>query len=110
MAAPEYSRLWTCRKRYSWQSVTSREKARSSPVLQAVRQATSESRAAFEVEYGTITPKLHIAASVEQGGWVEVYRLEADGTITKVRHEKGTPEAERLREEVATRAPCILNS
>ena len=75
-----------------------REEARSSPVLEAVRQATPESRTAFEAEYDTITPELHIVASVEQGGWVEVYRLEEDGAGTKVRHEEGSPEAERLRE------------
>jgi hypothetical protein len=79
-----------------------REEARQSPVLEAVRQATPVSRAAFVVEYGTITPSLHIVASVEQAGWVEVYRLEVDGTVMKVRHEEGTPEGERLRERART--------
>ncbi len=79
-----------------------REEARSSPVLEAVRQATPVSRAAFVAEYGTITPGLHIVASVEQAGWVEVYRLEVDGTVMKVRHEEGTPEGERLRERART--------
>lgn len=31
---------------------------------------------AFEAEYGTITPELHIVAAVKDGGWVEVYKLE----------------------------------
>ncbi len=84
-----------------------REEARSSPVLEAVRQATPESRAAFEAEYGTITPELHVVASVEQGGWVEVFKLEEDGTVTKVRHEGGTPEAERLREEARNHCPAF---
>jgi hypothetical protein len=85
----------------------SNEQARSSPVLEAVRQATPESRAAFEAQYGTIPPELQIVASVEQGGWVEVLKLEEDGTVTKVRHEGGTPEAERLREEARNQGPAF---
>jgi hypothetical protein len=84
-----------------------REEARQSPVLEAVRQATPESRAAFEAQYGTITPSLHIVASAEQGGWIEVYKLEEDGTVTKVRHEGGTEEAARIREEVLSRGSAF---
>lgn len=84
-----------------------REEARQSPVLEAVRQATPESRAAFEAEYGTITPELHVVASAEQGGWVEVYKLEEDGTVTKVHHEGGSEEAERIREEARSRGPAF---
>ncbi len=82
-----------------------REEARQSPVLEAVRQATPESRAAFEAQHGTITPSLHIVASSEQGGWIEVYKLAEDGTVTKVRHEG--EEAERLREETMSKGPTF---
>jgi hypothetical protein len=75
-----------------------------SEVLEAVRNATPESRAAFEEQFGEITMEAHIVAADYQGGWVEVYTLLEDGTVTKVRHEGGTPEAERLREE-ARRSP-----
>jgi hypothetical protein len=84
-----------------------REEARSSPVLEAVRQATPESRAALEAQFRTITPELHIVASVEQGGWVEVFRLEEDGTVTKVRFEGGSEEAERIREEIRQQGPAL---
>ena len=84
-----------------------REEARQSPVLETVRQATPESRATFEQKYGTITPELHIVASVEDGGWVEVYKLEEDGTITKTHHEGGTPEAERIIEEARRAGPAF---
>ena len=84
-----------------------REEARQSRVLEAVRQATPGSRAAFEAEYGTITPELHVVTSVENGGWVEVYRLDENGTVTKVRHEGGTLEAERLREKAKQQGPAF---
>ena len=78
-----------------------------SEVLDAVRQATPESRRAFEAEYGTITPEVQIVAGSYQGGWVEVYKLEEDGKVTKVRHEGGTEEAERLREEARQSGPVF---
>ena len=62
---------------------------------------------AFEAEYGTITPELHIVASVEDGGWVEVYKLEEDGTVTKTHHEGGSPEAERIIEEARQQGPAF---
>jgi len=73
--------------------------SRSSEVLDAVRQATPECRAAFEAQYGTITPEVQIVAGAYQGAWVEVYKLEEDGSVTKLRHEGGSEEAERLQEE-----------
>jgi hypothetical protein len=76
------------------------EEARHSPVLEAVRAATPESRAAFEAQFRTITPELHIVASSEQGGWVEVLKLEEDGKVTKVRHEGA-----RKRPNVSERRP-----
>lgn len=70
-----------------------------SEVLEAVRNATPESRAAFEEQFEEITMEAHIVAGDYQGGWVEVYRLEEDGTVTYVRHEGGSEEAERIRRE-----------
>ncbi len=70
-----------------------------SEVLEAVRNATPESRAAFEEQFGEITFAARIVAADYQGGWVEVYKLEEDGTVTKVRHEGGSEEAERIRQE-----------
>jgi Zn/Cd-binding protein ZinT len=70
-----------------------------SEVLEAVRGATLESRAAFEEQFGEITFAAHIIAADYQGGWVEVYTLLEDGTVTKVRHEGGSEEAERFRQE-----------
>jgi len=83
------------------------EKSRPSEVLDAVRQATPESRAAFEAEYGTITPEVQIIAANYQGGWVEVYKLEEDGTVSKVRHEGGSEEAERLHQEARNGSPAF---
>jgi hypothetical protein len=84
-----------------------RGESRASEVLDAVRAATPESRAAFEQEYGSITPEVRVIAADYQGGWVEVYKLEEDATVTKVRHEGGMPEAERLREEARQSPPAF---
>jgi hypothetical protein len=70
-----------------------------SEVLEAVRGATPESRAAFEEQFEEITMEARIVAADYQGGWVEVYKLEEDGTVTKMRHEGGSEEAERIRQE-----------
>jgi hypothetical protein len=78
-----------------------------SEVLEAVRAATPESRARFEAEYGPIEMEARVIAGEYQGGWVEVYRLEEDGTVTKVRHEGATPEAERLRAEARRQPPAF---
>ena len=55
--------------------------ARSSEVLDAVREATPESRAAFEEEHGSIEMVGHIIAADYQGGWVDEHRLLEDGTV-----------------------------
>ncbi len=81
--------------------------ARSSEVLDAVRQATPESRRAFEAEYGSIEMEAQIIAAESEGGWVEVYKLLEDGTVTRVRHEGGTSEASRLREEARQAPPAF---
>jgi hypothetical protein len=78
---------------------------RPSEVLDAVRRATPESRAAFEAEYGSIEMGAEIIASEDEGGWVEVHRLLEDDTISTVRHEGGSEEAERIRREARERGP-----
>ena len=73
--------------------------SRDSEVLDAVRNATPESREAFEREYGPIEREMRVIAPPADGGWVEVYSLSEDGKVGKVRHEGGSPEAERMRRE-----------
>ena len=74
-------------------------KGRPSEVLDAVRTATPESRAAFEEEYGSIEMVGHIIAADYQGGWVDEHRLLEDGTVETIHYEGGSEEAERIREE-----------
>jgi hypothetical protein len=79
--------------------------ARPSEVLDAVRAATNESRAAFEEEHGSIDMVGHIIAADYQGGWVEEHRLLEDGTVETIHYEGGSEEAERIREEARQRGP-----
>ena len=81
--------------------------AHESPVLDAVRAATPESRRAFEEEYGSIEREAQIIAPESNGGWVEVYKLLEDGTVEYTRHEGGTEEAKRLREEARQSGPAF---
>jgi hypothetical protein len=74
-------------------------KARPSEVLDAVRAATPESRAAFEEGCGSIEMVNHVIAADYQGGWVDEYRLLEDGTVETTHHEGGSEEAERIRRE-----------
>jgi hypothetical protein len=76
-----------------------RGKARPSEVLDAVRTATPESRAAFEEEHGSIEMVGRIIAADYQGGWVEEHRLLEDGTVETTHYEGGSEEAERIRQE-----------
>jgi hypothetical protein len=46
---------------------------------------------------------VHIVESAKRGGWAETYTLLADGTVQKVHHEGGSPEAERIRNEARQR-------
>ena len=80
-----------------------RGESRSSEVLDAVRAATPESRAAFEEEYGSIEMVGHIVAGDHQGGWVDEYRLLEDGTVETIHYEGGSEEAERIRREAKQR-------
>ena len=61
--------------------------SRDSEVLDAVRNATPESREAFEREYEPIEMQVAVVASPAEGGWVEVHTLSEDGAVGKVRHE-----------------------
>ena len=79
-------------------------KARPSEVLDVVRAATKESRAAFEDEYGSIKMVGHIIAGDYQGGWVEEHRLLEDGTAETIHYEGGSEEAERIRQEAQREA------
>ena len=69
-------------------------------VLDAVRNATPESRRAFEERFGPIT----LGARIIGPDWVEAHTLLEDGTVEKVRHEGGSPEAERLGAEAQQNA------
>jgi hypothetical protein len=82
-----------------------RGEARPSEVLDAVRAATPESRAAFEEEYGSIEMVSHVIAADYQGGWVDEYRLLEDGTVETNHHEGGSEEAERIRREARREGP-----
>jgi hypothetical protein len=82
-----------------------RGESRSSEVLAAVRAATPESRAAFEEEHGSIEMVGHIIAADYQGGWVEEHRLLENGTVETTRHEGGSEEAERIRQEARQGGP-----
>jgi hypothetical protein len=74
-------------------------KARPSEVLDAVREATPESRAAFEDEYGSIEMVGRIIAGDYQGGWVDEHRLLEDGTVETTHYEGDSEEALRIRQE-----------
>ena len=82
-------------------------KARPSEVLDAVRAATKESRAAFEDEYGSIEMVGHIIAADYQGGWVGENRLLEDGMVETIHYEGGSEEAERIRQEATQRGPAF---
>jgi hypothetical protein len=73
--------------------------SRPSEVLEAVRAATPESRRRFEEQYGSIEMEARVVAADYQGGWVEVFKLDERGMVTKRRHESGSQETERIREE-----------
>jgi hypothetical protein len=84
-----------------------RGESRSSEVLDAVREATPESRRAFEEEYGSIEMVGRIVAGDHQGGWVDEYRLLEDGTVETFHYEGGSEEAERIRQEATQRGPAF---
>jgi hypothetical protein len=79
--------------------------ARPSEVLDAVRAATPESRAAFEEEYGEIEMVGHVVAPNYQGGWVEEYRLLEDATVKIARFEGDSEEALQIRQKILQGGP-----
>jgi hypothetical protein len=81
--------------------------AHPSEVLDAVRAATPESRAAFEEEHGSIEMFGHIIAADYQGGWVDEHRLLEDGTVETIHYERGSEEAERIRQEAKQGGPAF---
>ena len=81
-------------------------KARPSEVLDAVRAATPESRAAFEEEHGSIEMVGHIIVADYQSGWVDEHRLLEDGRVETTHYEGGSEEAERIRQEARQRGPA----
>ena len=74
-----------------------------SEVLGAVRNATPESKAAFEERFGPISITNHVIASGQEGAWIETYTLHEDGVVKKTLHEGGSEEAERIRREIQER-------
>ncbi len=73
------------------------EESVHSEVLDAVCQATPESRAEFEERFGSITPTSHVICG--QYGWVDEYTLTETGEVEVVRYPAGSEEAERIRSE-----------
>ncbi len=73
--------------------------SKDSEVLDAVRNATPESRAAFEEQFGSIEMTACIIAGAYEGAWVKVFNLKEDGTVERIYHGGGSEEAERIRQE-----------
>jgi hypothetical protein len=66
-------------------------------VLEAVRNAAPESRAAFEERFGPIEMTGYVVASPEDGGWVRVYELGEDGSVEVTLHPGDSAEAAKIR-------------
>jgi hypothetical protein len=81
-------------------------KARPSEVLDAVRAATPESRAAFEEEHGSIEMVGHIIAGSYEGAWVREHRLLEDGRVETTHYEGGSEEALLIRQEARQGGPA----
>jgi Zn/Cd-binding protein ZinT len=76
-----------------------RGESKRSEVLDAVHQATPESKATFEERFGPIAMTARLIAADYQGGWAEVFTLLEDSTVERIVHEGGSEEAERIRLE-----------
>jgi len=79
--------------------------SQGSEVLDAVRRATPESRAAFEERCGSIVVGINIIAPESEGGWVETRTLTETGEIERVFYEGGSAEAERIRRQACGEIP-----
>ena len=75
-----------------------RDTARQSEVLDAVRNATPESRAEFEERFGAIAFTEYIIGSSSNGGWVEAKTLTEDGHVERVLYDGDSAEAGLVRE------------
>ena len=78
---------------------------RASEVLEAVRRATPESRAAFEERCGSIVMGISIIAAEDEGGWVETRTLTEAGEIERVFYEGGSAEAVHIRRQARREIP-----
>ena len=78
---------------------------RASEVHEAVRRATPESRAAFEERCGSIVMGINIIAAESEGGWVETRTLTEAGEIERAFYERGSVEAERIRQQARGEIP-----
>ena len=79
--------------------------SQASEVLDAVRRATPESRAAFEERCGSIVMGISIIAAEDEGGWVETRTLTETGEIERVFYEGGSAEAEHIRRQARREIP-----
>ena len=79
--------------------------SQASEVLDAVRRATPESRAAFEERCGSIVMGIHIIAAEDEGGWVETRTLTEAGEVERAFYEGGSAEAERMRRQARQEVP-----
>ena len=75
-----------------------RDTARDSEALDAVRNATPESRADFEERFGPIHIVEYIITPQSRGGWVEAKTLTEDGRVERVLYEGDSEEAASVRE------------
>ncbi len=84
-------------------AVDREQSASTKEVLDAVRNATPESRRAFEERFGSITMRVEIVEHSLPGAWVKVRTMDEDGSYLEVFHEGGSEEAERIRQEAQQR-------
>ena len=89
-----------------------RDTARQSEVLEAVRNATPESRAAFEERFGLIRIVTYIITPMIRGGQVEMKMLTEDGDVLRVLYEGDSEEGrsrwERCRQTATWISPPRL--
>ncbi len=85
-----------------------RDTARESEVLDAVRNATPESRREFEERFGPIGFTEYIIASPSSGGWVEAKTLTEDGRVERVLYDGGSEEATLVREGVRAGTDAVI--
>ena len=102
-----FDRMEVWKEMFLTQTALMLGEAHPSEVLDAVRAATPESRAAFEEEHGSIEMVGHSIAADFQGGWVDEHRLLEDGTVETIHYERRSEEAERIRQETKQGGPAF---